>query len=60
MMSTEHAHPLRVDSVEKGGSSFVVNVRCSADELVCWASRGRQHGHRDQFGHLTKVLSGSS
>jgi hypothetical protein len=24
--------PLLADSVEKGGSSFVVNARCSADE----------------------------
>ena len=48
------------DSVEKVGSSFVVSARCSEGALVWWGSRGRRCGHRDQLGHLAKVLSGCS
>ncbi|WP_315718642.1 MULTISPECIES: hypothetical protein, partial [unclassified Bradyrhizobium] len=54
------ADRLWVDSVEKVGSSFVVNAICFEDELARCGSRGRQRGHRDQLGHLTKVLSGCS
>ncbi|MGJ5037772.1 hypothetical protein ACQR13_26975, partial [Bradyrhizobium sp. HKCCYLRH3059] len=52
--------PHSADSVEKVGSSFVVNAICFEDELARCGSRGRQRGHRDQLGHLTKVLSGCS
>ena len=49
---------LRADSVEKGGSNSMYLLPTDAAERNCRPLCGLEDLHRDQLGHLAKVLGG--